>query len=71
MPTLQKKQRWHNECPDHLFRRPRHCDSTAQFASLALDYAAQGREFSDDDLQTMGASAGRLFRFAQRMEAGL
>jgi hypothetical protein len=43
----------------------------AATASLALDYAAQGREFSDDDLQTMGASAGRLFRFAQRMEAGL
>lgn len=43
----------------------------AATASLALDYAAQGRELSADDLETMSASAGRLFRFAQRMEAGL
>ena len=43
----------------------------AATASLALDYAAQGREFSTDDLQAMSASAGRLFRFAQRMVAGL
>ena len=43
----------------------------AATASLALDYVAQGREISADDLETMSASAGRLFRFAQRMEAGL
>ena len=43
----------------------------AATASLALDYAAQGRELSADDLKTMGESAGRLFRFAQRMESGL
>jgi hypothetical protein len=36
--------------------------------SIALDYLAAGRDFSSDDLQNMGESAGRFFLFAQRME---
>lgn len=39
----------------------------AAIASLALDYAAQGREFNADDLEQMNAASGRLFRFAQRV----
>lgn len=39
----------------------------AATASLALDYARQGRVFSPDDLYQMEAAAGRLFRIAQRM----
>lgn len=38
-------------------------------ASLALDYVKQGRDFTPEDLSQMEASAGRLFKIAQRMGA--
>lgn len=41
----------------------------AVIASLALEYVLQGRPISPDDIQSMVAASGRLFRFAQRMEA--
>lgn len=40
-------------------------------ASLALDYVKQGRDFTPEDLSQMEASAGRLFKIAQRMGAGI
>lgn len=36
-------------------------------ASIALDYAKQGLEFSAHDISQMEASAGRLYKFAQRI----
>jgi hypothetical protein len=38
-------------------------------ASLAIDSVLQGRDFTSDDIKTMQAASGRLYRFAQRMEA--
>lgn len=43
----------------------------AATASLAIDYVKNGREFSPEDIKHMEASAVRLFRFAQRMEASI
>ncbi len=36
-------------------------------ASIALDHVQQGRNFTADDMAHFQASAGRLFRFAQRV----
>lgn len=36
-------------------------------ASIALDHVASGYDFSADDLAQVKASAGRLYRFAQRV----
>lgn len=36
-------------------------------ASIALDHVQQGCEFTADDMAHMEASAGRLYRFAQRV----
>jgi hypothetical protein len=43
----------------------------AVLASLALEYAQKGLPVSPGDTQSMAAASGRLFRFAQRMEASL